>query len=190
MASRISKLFLAAFGGLAFASISASAATSQGAAKAPDAAPDKPSPAEAQWVFKSAHGKWGIVCNAIISNECRAVQNLSFADGTTPKRQIQIVLLSKNGKVFAAITFPLGVDLRAGTALQIGDAEELTSPYAACLPNGCQAYFEINDSQISKMQQTASMKIGFRPWGGEKKTYVLEASLDKIGEVIAALKGK
>ena len=94
------ELLIATFGGVALASNPVSAATSQ-ASGSPSMAPaSEPLTANGQWVFKSSHGKWGVVCNPVNATDCRAVQNLFSVDGNTQRRLLQVVLLLINGKIF------------------------------------------------------------------------------------------
>lgn len=141
-----------------------------------------------QWSFKTSYGSWGIICNQSDPGECRAIQNLTYANGENGKgRLLQLVVSASRGKTVLFAKFPLGVDLRAGTALMVGKVDEIKGVYVTCMPDGCQSFFELTPAHLAEMQTAKAMKIGFRPISLGNKTVVLESSLERFNEVLSAL---
>lgn len=143
-----------------------------------------------RWVLKSRHADWGVICNTAQTNQCRAIQDITYtADGNDKGRLLQLAFATTNKQPILFVKFPLGVDLRAGTALQIGSAPEIRGVYVTCMPDGCQSFFQITPPHQAEMLKVKTMKIGFRPIALGNKTVVLESSLEKFDEVLAALGG-
>ena len=163
------------------------------AAATPAAAPAQasqatPVPAPVQWELKSTFGKWELPCNKASASDCRAVQTQNYSDDTTKGRLVQALLASDQGRTFAVLTLPFGVDLRAGTVIKVDEAEEVKANYTTCLPDGCQAVVELDANLQGQLTAGKMMKVGFRPWGGDEKTLVVEVSLEGAKDALAAVK--
>lgn len=196
MMKTVNKLLLgAASVGLVMAS-PAMAARSKSAAKpaaatAPAAAAAAAPAAAAtavQWAVKTTYGKWGLLCNQANPSDCRAAQTQNYADEKNQGRLLQVLLAVENGRTFAVMTLPFGVDLRAGIALQLDSADEVKGAYTTCLPDGCQSVVELDEKLLGQFRTAKIMKVGFRPWGGDQKTFVVEVPLDGANDALAALK--
>jgi len=158
------------------------------AAPASPATPATPAPAPPEWELKNTFGKWELLCNKGSASDCRAVQTQNYSDDTTKGRLLQALLASDQGRTFAVLTLPFGVDLRAGTVIKIDEAAEVKAVYTTCLPDGCQSVVELDESLQSQLIAGKIMKVGFRPWGGDEKTLVVEVPLDGAKDVLAAIK--
>lgn len=142
------------------------------------------------WIAKGRHANWGIVCNPANPQDCRAVQNVTYANARDGSGQLlELVFIAGTDRAVLFAKFPLGVDLRAGTALKIGQAPEISGTYVTCMPDGCQSFFPLTSAHVDQMRITKTMSIGFRPMSMGNKTAVVESSLEKFDEVIADLKG-
>ena len=163
------------------------AAATPAAAPAP-ASPATPVPAPVQWELKSTFGKWELLCNKGNATDCRAVQTQNYSDDTTKGRLLQALLATDQGRTFAVLTLPFGVDLRAGSVIKIDEGVEVKAVYTTCLPDGCQSVVELDESLQGQLIAGKIMKVGFRPWGGDEKTLVVEVPLDGAKDVLAAIK--
>lgn len=156
-------------------------------AAASPAAPATPTAAPVEWELKNTFGKWQLLCNKANASECRVVQVLTSTD-TAQGRLLQVLLGTDQGRTFAVLTLPFGVDLRAGTVIKIDEAAEVKANYTTCLPDGCQAVVELDESLQGQLTAGKMMKVGFRPWGGDEKTFVVEVSLEGAKDALAAIK--
>ena len=153
------------------------------AASAPAASAAAPAP----WTLKNTFGKWGVLCNPANPAECRAAQTQNYADTGNQGRLLQVLLAVDKGRTFAVMTLPFGVDLRAGIAVKIDEGAEVKGIYSTCLPDGCQSVLELEDRLIEQVRSGMTMKVGFRPWGGEEKTFVVDVPLDGARSALAAI---
>ena len=158
------------------------------AAPASPATPATPAAAPVEWELKNTFGKWELLCNKGNATDCRAVQTQNYSDDTTKGRLLQALLATDQGRTFAVLTLPFGVDLRAGSVIKIDEGAEVKVAYTTCLPDGCQSVVELDDSLQGQLIAGKVMKVGFRPWGGDDKTLVVEVPLDGAKDVLAAIK--
>jgi len=158
------------------------------AAPASPATPATPAPAPPEWELKNTFGKWELLCNKGNATDCRAVQTQNYSDDTTKGRLLQALLATDQGRTFAVLTLPFGVDLRAGSVMKIDEGVEVKAVYTTCLPDGCQSVVELDESLQGQLIAGKIMKVGFRPWGGDEKTLVVEVPLDGAKDVLAAIK--
>lgn len=154
----------------------------------PAATPATPAAAPVEWELKNTFGKWELLCNKGNATDCRAVQTQNYSDDTTKGRLLQALLAADQGRTFAVLTLPFGVDLRAGTVMKIDEGVEVKAAFTTCLPDGCQSIVELDDSLQAQITAGKIMKVGFRPWGGDEKTLVVEVPLDGAKDVLAAIK--
>ena len=138
------------------------------------AAPATPAAAPIEWERKNTFGKWELLCNKGNATDCRAVQTQNYSDDTTKGRLLQALLATDQGRTFAVLTLPFGVDLRAGSVIKIDEGAEVKVAYTTCLPDGCQSVVELDESLQGQIIAGKVMKVGFRPWGGDDKTLVVE----------------
>lgn len=162
---------------------------------APAAAAAAPAPAAAstaaaaqEWTLKNTYGKWGVLCNQAKPVQCRAAQTQNYAETGNPGRLLQVLLTVEKGRTFAVMTLPFGVDLRAGIAVKVDEATEIKGVYTTCLPDGCQSILEFDENVVGQVRSGKTMKVGFRPWGGDDKTFVVEVPLEGAKEALAAIK--
>ena len=158
------------------------------AAPASPATPATPAAAPVEWELKNTFGKWELLCNKGNATDCRAVQTQNYSDDTTKGRLLQALLATDKGRTFAVLTLPFGVDLRAGSVIKIDEGAEVKVAYTTCLPDGCQSVVELDESLQGQIIAGKVMKVGFRPWGGDDKTLVVEVPLDGAKDVLAAIK--
>jgi invasion protein IalB len=158
------------------------------AAPASPATPATPAAAPVEWELKNTFGKWELLCNKGNASDCRAVQTQNYSDDTTKGRLLQALLATDQGRTFTVLTLPFGVDLRAGTVIKIDEGVEVKAAYTTCLPDGCQSVVELDESLQGQLIAGKVMKVGFRPWGGDDKTLVVEVPLDGAKDVVAAIK--
>lgn len=158
------------------------------AAPASPATPATPAAAPVEWELKNTFGKWELLCNKGNASDCRAVQTQNYSDDTTKGRLLQALLATDQGRTFTVLTLPFGVDLRAGTVIKIDEGVEVKAAYTTCLPDGCQSVVELDESLQGQLIAGKVMKVGFRPWGGDDKTLVVEVPLDGAKDVLAAIK--
>lgn len=150
--------------------------------------PATPATAPVEWELKNTFGKWELLCNKGNASDCRAVQTQNYSDDTTKGRLLQALLATDQGRTFTVLTLPFGVDLRAGTVIKIDEGVEAKAAYTTCLPDGCQSVVELDESLQGQLIAGKVMKVGFRPWGGDDKTLVVEVPLDGAKDVLAAIK--
>lgn len=172
---------VAAAAGRPAATPATASAPAPGASAASAAAP-------APWTLKNTFGKWGVMCNPANPAECRAAQTQNYADGGSQGRLLQVLLAVENGRTFAVLTLPFGVDLRAGIAMKVDEGAEVKGVYSTCLPDGCQSVLELDESLVGQVRSGKTLKVGFRPWGGEEKTFVVDVPLDGAREALAAIR--
>jgi invasion protein IalB len=152
------------------------------------ASPATPAAAPVEWELKNMFGKWELLCNKGNASDCRAVQTQNYSDDTTKGRLLQALIAADQGRTFAVLTLPFGVDLRAGTVIKIDEGVEVKAVYTTCLPDGCQSVVELDESLQGQLIVGKIMKVGFRPWGGDEKTLVVEVPLEGIKEALVAIK--
>jgi|688.fasta_scaffold183852_2 invasion protein IalB len=157
-------------------------------APASPATPATPAAAPVEWELKNMFGKWELLCNKGNASDCRAVQTQNYSDDTTKGRLLQALIAADQGRTFAVLTLPFGVDLRAGTVIKIDEGVEVKAVYTTCLPDGCQSVVELDESLQGQLIVGKIMKVGFRPWGGDEKTLVVEVPLEGIKEALVAIK--
>jgi invasion protein IalB len=157
-------------------------------APASPATPATPAAAPVEWELKNMFGKWELLCNKGNASDCRAVQTQNYSDDTTKGRLLQALLAADQGRTFAVLTLPFGVDLRAGTVIKIDEGVEVKAAYTTCLPDGCQSVVELDEGLQGQLIAGKIMKVGFRPWGGDEKTLVVEVPLEGIKEALVAIK--
>jgi invasion protein IalB len=158
------------------------------AAPASPATPATTAAAPVEWELKNTFGKWELLCNKGNASDCRAVQTQNYSDDTTKGRLLQALLATDQGRTFTVLTLPFGVDLRAGAVIKIDEGAEVKTAYTTCLPDGCQSVVELDESLQGQLTAGKVMKVGFRPWGGDEKTLVVEVPLDGAKDVLAAIK--
>jgi invasion protein IalB len=190
MAKIMSTLSMVVIAAIALASGPLEAARRKAdAVPAPIAAPaPQPVAAPIQWDLKSTFGKWALLCNKENPSDCRAAQTQNYSDDMTQGRLLQVLLDIEQGRLFAVMTLPFGVDLRAGAVIKIDDGAEVKAVYNTCLPDGCQAIVELDENLQSQFNTGKIMKVGFRPWGGDEKTFVVDVPLEGAKDALTALK--
>lgn len=156
-----------------------------------DAVPAPAAPASAvpplEWALKNTYGNWGVHCNQAKPAQCRAVQTQNYAEKGSEGRLLQVMLTMENSRTFAVMTLPFGVDLRAGIAVKIDEWDEVKGVFNTCLPDGCQSVLELDANQIGQVRGGKTMKVGFRPWGGDEKTFVVQVPLEGAKDALAAI---
>jgi len=85
------------------------------------------------------------------------------------------------------IQLPMGVDLRAGTVIQIDKNKEFTLPYLRCTNMGCDVSMKLTKKLIRSILSGNQLRVGFRAWGSNK-TNVVTASLSGFTKIFRRLK--
>ncbi len=131
---------------------------------------------------------WTAVCvNPSKPNTCRMVQTLNANRIVDNKQQnlgrildLTVVYavneVSKKRVPYLSIQMPLGVDLRSGTVIRVGDNKEIKLPFLRCTTRGCDASLQLDPKFLRSLLASSTLHVGFRGWG-HKKITVIAASL-------------
>ncbi|HWK87999.1 MAG TPA: invasion associated locus B family protein [Xanthobacteraceae bacterium] len=112
-------------------------------------------PARAQGVLKSVHGDWKIRCDTppgAKSEQCALIQSVVAED--RPNVGLTIIILKtadQKGRLLRILA-PLGVLLPKGLGLKIDGTMIGTVGFVRCLPNGCVADVEMDDTLSGKLK--------------------------------------
>lgn len=147
----------------------------------------EPVPVPEEWTLRSTFGNWGVLCNEDNPPECRAAQSQNYTDIENPGRLLQVVLAVDAGRTFAVMTLPFGVDLQAGIAIKVDDEQELNAAFTTCFPDGCQSVVQLDEAAVEQIRGGNIMKVGFRPWGGDERTFVIDVPLDGAREALESI---
>lgn len=115
---------------------------------------------------------------------CQVVQVMEMDNEQGKTRLLESVLMRANEDVIVLqMVLPLGVDIRPGIALQIGQEAEFTQPYLTCVPAGCLTVMEVTPERMQQLKSNDVMKLGFRP-ANTDQTIVLDVSLRGFTEAV------
>ncbi len=145
-------------------------------------------PAEQVAFSETQFGDWFRICAKDMPEApCQAVQVMEMDNDEGKSRLLESIVMRPNPEVLVMqLLLPLGVDIRPGIALQIGDEAEFTQQYLTCVPAGCLVVMELSPERLAQMQQHEIMKLGFRPANTEQ-TVVLDISLQGFSDAIDGL---
>ena len=179
--------FLRLFVGLVF---SASLAVVQ-AQEAPAAADPLAGPGpQPQWQQSEVHGDWLVFCLVDAAGNrlgpCRMIQTLDLEAEGQSVRLLEISIQRAEEEHILQLAFPQGVDLRAGTAMQVDEGEQTDIPYSVCAQGSCQVIASMGDDLIEELGVGTTLRIGFR-FFGDDQTIALDASLSGSLAALRAL---
>ncbi|WP_162937617.1 invasion associated locus B family protein [Indioceanicola profundi] len=66
---------------------------------------------------------------------------------------------------FLVLLLPLGVDLRAGIALKLDDAPQISLAYQQCLQEGCTAALQLDGQTLAALRKAERIQVGIKPYG-------------------------
>lgn len=143
-------------------------------------------PAE-EWAQVGAHDGWGVICDRSTPRNCRVAQSQLTEEAGSRRRMLLVMVWRENGKTGMSLTVPLGIDLRAGITVKVGEGAERQFPFLTCAPDGCRTIVLIDDQSEKDLRAGTLMRVGFRPLGNEKPVLInaplkgLGAALDELG---------
>lgn len=140
--------------------------------------------------YRKVFDSWALVCSEAEpkAGKCQIVQALDVKqESGEAKRLLQAsVGRLEGGKLYLHLTLPLGVDLRPGAVVRVGEGEQVNIPFTTCLANGCQALVAMPDLLVHDFRKRAAATIGFRPWNSQKTAQV-QLSLKGFAQALTAL---
>lgn len=128
---------------------------------------------------------WKLICQKEDDpRTCRIEQRLFMnqkVDGETKNvGQVLNVSVFYTGKderkPFILMQLPLGVDLRAGMAMQVDSSRQMKAPFVKCTKAGCEVQSIMTPELLAQLKKGTTMKVGFRPYG-VTKTMVVDVNL-------------
>lgn len=139
-------------------------------------------------VKRTQYQDWSVLCNKQAKAEiCQMQQVMMINQNNRQVRMLQTTLTqTPDKKVVMELLFPLGVDLRAGIAMQVDDQPEIRAGFVTCLEAGCIAVVEMNEELMQQFKKGNKAKVGFRGLG-QKDNAVLELSLKGFSAASAQL---
>lgn len=118
---------------------------------------------------------------------CRVMQTMEMQTEQGSVRLLQTVLApTADNKMIMEMTLPLGLDMRPGIVIQIGDLPEFKQSYLTCAQSGCLVITELTEERLSALKKSMQAKVGFKSLNSDQ-TIVLELSLKGISKALASL---
>lgn len=117
--------------------------------------------------------------------KCEIFQRLSLKD--TGQRVVEMAIGFPDDKDAARGIFilPLGILLQPGVTMQIDDNPPLKFAVRYCVPNGCVAYVNLNDTILDMLKKGESANVIVKQANGEDITLpiVLKGITKALGEI-------
>lgn len=114
--------------------------------------------AQAQQKVRSTHGDWEMRCDqpaGAQSEQCVVMQFVTAEDRENVGLAV-IALKTADGRVrLLRVLAPLGVLLPRGLGIQVDDVDLGMASFVRCLPNGCVAEINMDDSLLGKLKSGA-----------------------------------
>lgn len=133
-----------------------------------------------RWQQSEVHGDWLVFClvdgDGARLGPCRMIQTLDLEAEGQSVRLLEISIQRVEQEHVMQLAFPQGVDLRAGTAMQVDEGEQADIPYAVCAQGSCQVIATLGEDLVEELGVGTTLRIGFR-FFGDDQTIALEASL-------------
>lgn len=108
------------------------------------------------------HGSWEKRCETppgAASQQCYLIQNVVAAE--RPNLALIVLALTtadRQARLLRVIA-PLGVLLSSGLGLSVGNQDFGVATFVRCLPNGCIAEAQINDTLLLKLESSPSATL-------------------------------
>jgi invasion protein IalB len=127
--------------------------------------------ARAQGVVRSVYGDWQIRCETppgAQSEQCALMQSVTAEDRPNVGLTVLVLKIADLKSRLMRVVAPLGVILPSGLGLKIDNVDVGRAGFVKCLPNGCMAEINMDDTLVGKLRtgQTATFIIFQSPEEG------------------------
>ncbi|MGK6317663.1 invasion associated locus B family protein [Neorhizobium sp. DT-125] len=127
--------------------------------------------------LREVHGDWVVSCNmATEGNQSRKICTTSQEqqEQSSGRRIVAIEVQPAADGNNATLVLPFGLDLAAGTVLQIDDGERRQAlPFRTCLPAGCIVSFDVDADLLAALRSGTTLRIVAKADGGKETPFSL-----------------
>ena len=108
-----------------------------------------------------AQPSWGVSCAGTPGGlDCRALQVVRMTN--TGQLSVAVHVPAETKKPIMLLLLPLGIDLRAGVTLQLGQDEKRAVPLNNCDASGCLAEYAISEAEIGAMAKGQAVTVSVK----------------------------
>ena len=140
--------------------------------------------------YRKVFDNWTLACTEAkpTVGKCQIIQarDIKNEKGVSSRLLQFSVGRLEGGKLYLNLLLPLGLDLRSGVALKIGEGAQTNMPFTTCMANGCQALVAMSDLMITDFKKVKVATVGFRPWNA-KQAAQFQIPLPGFAEALAVL---
>ncbi|HCC54571.1 MAG TPA: hypothetical protein DEQ20_06555 [Desulfobulbaceae bacterium] len=140
--------------------------------------------------YRKVFDNWTLACTEAkpVAGKCQIIQarDIKNEKGVSSRLLQLSVGRLEGGKLYLNLLLPLGLDLRSGVALKIGEGAQTNMPFTTCMANGCQALVAMSDLMITDFKKVKVATVGFRPWNA-KQAAQFQIPLPGFAEALAVL---
>jgi len=133
-------------------------------------------------------GDWAVECEQTpTGNRCFLSQTQLLKENNARLLKASIGYLGPKNQPTLVLVLPQGVDLRAGIAMQVDDAPQISVPYHQCVQDGCSGALPLDGPTLAGLRAAKRIKIGMLPYGG-KQTVTMDVSPNGLAHGMDALR--
>ncbi|WP_207462139.1 invasion associated locus B family protein [Azospirillum sp. SYSU D00513] len=136
-----------------------------------------------------AYDDWAVECEQTPGgeNRCFLSQTQLLKENNARLLKASIGYLGPQDQPMLVLVLPLGVDLRAGIAMKVDDAPQISLPYQQCVQDGCTGALPLDGPTLTALRKAKRIQIGMLPYGG-KQTVTIDVSPNGLARGMDALR--
>jgi invasion protein IalB len=137
-------------------------------------------PAQAQGTVKSVHGDWQVRCDTppgAQGEQCALIQSVTAEDRPNVGLTVIMLKTADQKNRLMRVLAPLGVLLPSGLGLKIDKTDVGRAGFVRCLPNGCVAEVQMDDTLVKQLR------------GGQSATFIIFQTPEEGIGIPMGLKG-
>lgn len=116
-------------------------------------------PAQAQGTVKSVHGDWQVRCDTppgAQGEQCALIQSVTAEDRPNVGLTVIVLKTADQKSRLMRVLAPLGVLIPSGLGLKIDKTDVGRAGFVRCLPNGCVAEVQMEESLLKQLRTGTS----------------------------------
>jgi invasion protein IalB len=144
-------------------------------------------PASTTQNIKTVDSGWQVICRPNQPDRTKLICTALFETQTAAEHvRISAIEIGKTDKGYvAAVTTPLGMNLKSGIELQLDGSKFAQAAYSSCLNTGCVAEVPLTDAMYASLQKGKSLSLSFSDLQGS--TLKSEAALTGLPAALAKI---
>lgn len=132
---------------------------------------------------------WAVECERAPGGEdrCFLSQTQLLKESNARLLKASIGYLGPGDEPILVLLLPLGVDLRAGIALKVGDGRQLSLEYQQCAQDGCTAALPLDGPTLAALREAGRIQVGMVPYAS-RQTMTVNVSPNGLARGMDALR--